>query len=194
MEKEARLYEKYRWFYTLSGKLVIGGKSAEQNEEIMSNVTREDVILHTAAPGSPFCVIRNPTKEDIDEVAIFTACFSQDWKRGKSKAEVHIFKGEQVIKKKNMKTGTFGIMGDPEKKIVRLELALDFQKSKLRAIPVSAAHKKILTLVPGTMSKEEAAKIIAQKIREEIFYPIMIDEVMAALPSDKIGILDEKKK
>ncbi len=188
MKNESKGYEKFRWFYTSSGKLVIGGKSAEQNEEIMMHVKKEDVIMHTAAPGSPFCIVNNPDKTDIQEVAEFTAGFSQDWKRGKKKSEVHIFRAEQVVKKKSMKTGTFGIVGEPEQKTVDLKLGLDFQNGKLRAIPLSAAKKNIATLIPGNMKKEEAAKIIADIIRAKLFYPIKIEEVMAAIPSDKISI------
>ena len=36
METKDKSYEKYKWFVTSSGKLVMGGKNAEQNEEIMS--------------------------------------------------------------------------------------------------------------------------------------------------------------
>ena len=85
-------YLKYRWFYTSSGKLVIGGKSSKQNEEIMKKVMKEDVIMHTSTPGSPFCIIRKPSKEDLEEAAIFTGCFSQEWKKHKKKTEIQIFK------------------------------------------------------------------------------------------------------
>ena len=91
-------YEKYRWFFTSSNKIVIGGKSAEQNEDIMRNIENEDVVMHTSSPGSPFCIISSPSEKDIEEVAIFTACFSHEWKKGKKTSEVHIFKGEQVTK------------------------------------------------------------------------------------------------
>ena len=38
-------YQKFRWFYTSSGILVIGGKSAEQNEEIIKQAKDDDLIL-----------------------------------------------------------------------------------------------------------------------------------------------------
>ena len=191
MKTQKQIYEKYRWFFTSSGKLVIGGKNSEQNEEIMKSVKKDDFVLHTAEPGSPFCVISNPDKKELEEVAIFTASFSQQWKKGQKKAEVHIFQGSQVKKAKSMKEGTFGITGKIEKKKVELKLALDFQKSKLRALPVSAAKKPILYLVPGSLSKEAAAERIAEIIRYKIFYPVKKEEIFAAIPSDKIGILEK---
>ncbi|HDI03158.1 MAG TPA: DUF814 domain-containing protein, partial [Candidatus Pacearchaeota archaeon] len=58
-EKKKEWYEKFRWFFTSSGKLVIGGKNAEQNEKIINEMLEDnDVVLHTKARGSPFCVIK----------------------------------------------------------------------------------------------------------------------------------------
>lgn len=181
-------YEKYRWFFTSSGKLVIGGKSSAQNEEIMRAVKAEDVIMHTSTPGSPFCIIHNPTKKDVEEAAIFTACFSHEWKKLKRSTEVHIFKGDQVIKKRGMNQGTFGILGSVNKVKVPLKLVLDIQKGKLRAVPLGAAKKPLAFLSPGKLGKNEATNKIVKIIKDEYGYPITKDEVMSAIPSDNIGI------
>lgn len=187
-------YEKFRWFFTSSGKLVMGGKSAEQNEELMSKIggSKGFIVMHTAAPGSPFCIIKNPNKEDLQEVAVFTACFGQDWKRGKKESEVHVFNSEQIKKAKGMKQGTFGIAGKPKNMKVKLELALDFQKGKLRALPISSAKKPIARISPGNLTKEQAAEQIAGIIKSELCYPIKKDEIMAAIPSDKLSIKELK--
>jgi hypothetical protein len=187
-EKREDNYEKYRWFFTSSGKLVIGGKNAEQNEEIMSKANDDDVIMHTSSPGSPFCIIKNPNEKDLEECAVFTACFSQEWKKGKSKTEVHIFKGDQVKKSKNMKTGSFAVLGSVKRKKVELKLVLDFQKGKLRAIPYNASKKKMIILTPGNLDKIKAADKILEIIKDKFNYPILKDEVMAAIPSDNIDI------
>lgn len=184
-------YEKYRWFFTSSGKLVIGGKNAEQNEQIMKSAKSDDYVLHTASPGSPFCIIQNPSKKDLEETAIFTGSFSHDWKNKKKKADVHVFKGGQVKKAKNMKTGTFGVSGKIETIRAELKLALDFQKGKLRAIPLSTAKKPIAVLTPGEMSKEKAAEKIAEVIKEKLCYPIKKEEILQAIPSDKIRIQEK---
>ena len=181
-------YEKYRWFFTSSDKLVIGGKSSKQNEEIMSFVEEGDIIMHTSTPGSPFCIIKNPNSKEMIEVAIFTACFSHEWKKRKKRTEVHIFKGEQVIKKRGMKEGTFGIMGSIHKKKIDLKLVLDIQKNKLRAVPPTAAKHKLATLVPGSLDKETATKKILKIIKDKYGYPISKEEVMSAIPADNIDI------
>lgn len=182
----------YNWFFTSSGKLVIGGKNAKQNEEIMKKISSEDFILHTAAPGSPFCIIKNPNKQDLKEAAIFCACFSKEWKRGKKKAEVHIFRGYQVFKTKEMREGTFGVLGDVKRIKVSLKLALCFQKNKLRGVPLETFKKykenfpKII-LAPGKIEKEEAARIIKSKL-EESNIKINLEEILQAIPSGGFSI------
>ena len=66
--------------------------------------------MHTAKPGSPFCVIQGkPGKKDIKEAAIICASKSQDWRDNKGDVIVHKFTGKDVYKRKAMKIGTFGV-------------------------------------------------------------------------------------
>lgn len=103
---------KFREFITSSGKKVLAGKNAEQNEELVKQfVGKENIIFHTAKPGSPFCVIEKikNSKKDKKETAIFCASKSQDWRNNKQDVEINFFCGKNVYKRKNMKTGTFGV-------------------------------------------------------------------------------------
>ncbi len=107
---------KFREFETSSEKKVICGKDAESNEELVKQfVGKENKIFHTAAPGSPFCVIdsEKTNKKDMKEAAVFCAMKSQDWRDNKNDVVVHVFSGKEVYKKKGMKTGMFGV-GDFE--------------------------------------------------------------------------------
>jgi len=103
----------FRKFTTSSGKLVIGGKSAENNEELISQVIDNELVLHTLAPGSPFCNIKakkeEVTKKDIYETAVFCAAYSQDWRDSHKDIKVQVFSGSDIHKEKNMKLGTFGV-------------------------------------------------------------------------------------
>jgi len=101
---------KFRRFITSSGKLVLAGKSAEQNENVIKQAGKEEIIIHTREAGSPFCNIKETAeKEDIREAAVFCARYSRDWKLNQKDVEVHIFKGKDIYKSKEMKTGTFGV-------------------------------------------------------------------------------------
>jgi len=108
MEKTKNI--NFRKLCTTSGKDVICGKNAEQNELVVSQSGDDEVIVHTKVPGSPFCNIKgNATREDVKETALMCAAFSKDWKQNHSDVEVHIFKGKDLFKRADMKTGTFRV-------------------------------------------------------------------------------------
>ena len=162
---EFKEYKKYRWFFTKSGKLVIGGKSAEQNDELLRKLKALETnffVMHTASPGSPFSIIfekmEKVAKDDLNEAAIFTGCFSRAWRSGAKKAEVHIFKLSDLYKLKSMAQVTWGVREVLSKPKVNLELVLTKQSGILRAVPEqSLSNKKdiLLKVFPGKNLKEQ---------------------------------------
>lgn len=192
---ELENYQKYKWFYTSSGKLVVGGKSAVQNDELLNIVKtlkKEYIVMHTSTPGSPFSIIFSPinkvSKKDMEECAIFTACFSQCWKNMSRKPSIDIFKSSQLYKSKDMKTGTWGVVGDVEQKIVHMSLSLTRQESVLRAVPESAIKNKkdiIVRFRPGKISKEEMVAKLATELGEHFSQ----SELLSALPSGGFSII-----
>ena len=187
-------YRNYRWFFTSDGSLVVGGKSDEQNELVLRNFLKpEYVVMHTSKPGSGFMIIQkdNPSKRDLDETAVFCACFSKQWKNlknNKEKVSIDVFKGEQIYKTKLMKKGTFGINGKKQTTKVKPELVLIFQKGKLKSVPKTTTEKKLVEIKPGKLSKEQATDKIAKIVKDKYHLPIPKDEIMQAIPSDKISI------
>ncbi len=184
-------YENYRWFFTSNNVLVVGGKSEEQNELAIKNFLKPQyIVMHTSAPGSPFMIIQSdkPTKKDLEETAIFTGCFSKQWKKGNKKIDIDIFKGEQIYKLKTMKTGTFGVRGSKETMKIKPELFLIIQKGKFKAVPETKTEKKLASIKPGKLSKTEAADKLAKIIKDKFHLPVHKEEIMQAIPSDKLGV------
>lgn len=189
-------YTHYRWFFTSTGLLVVGGKSAVQNDVLLQEVLArkgEYCIMHTEDPGSPFTIIdaqlATLSQQDYREVAIFTACFSKAWKAGKKQAIVHLFSSSQIHKQTAMKAGTWGVYGNVQKLSVPLQLALIKQKGKLRAVPPSlvTGKKKQLYVIPGTTPKEE----LLPKIELELDSALAADEVLQALPAGRCKVYRE---
>lgn len=185
-------YEKYRWFFTSSGKLVVGGKSALQNDELLRKLKNSNcdyLVMHTSSPGSPFSVIISDEKisqSDKDETAIFTGCFSRAWREMKKTATIDIFSLSQLYKTEKMKIGTWGVKGEVKRINVSLELALTKQKGKLRAVPEKSAKKNILLKIkPGKLNKKDALP----KLQIEISESLNHDELLSALPTGGIAIL-----
>lgn len=190
-------YRKYRWFFTSSGKLVIGGKSAEQNELLLREIKESGKnfrIMHTSNPGSPFCVIlsdlESVTEQDQKECAIFTACFSKAWKEATKETRVDIFSSSQLLKNKKMKQGTWGVLGKVEKITVSLELALTNQKNILRAVPESSVKDKkniLLRIMPGNTPKEDMPK----KLESVFGRRLNKEALLSALPSGGFKIYEK---
>jgi len=108
---------KPREFKLKSGATIFLGKNSENNDELVTIYHgKENTILHTAKPGSPFCVIDklNPTKEEIKQSALICASKSQDWRDNKGNVAIHQFTGKDVQKEKSMKSGTWGIKSKPK--------------------------------------------------------------------------------
>jgi len=186
-------HEAYKWFFTSTKKLVVGGKSSTQNDELLKILKRsgEDfVVMHTSSPGSPFTIIlasrTDIVKTDLEETAIFTGCFSRAWKEGKTKTTVDIFTLSQLYKTKDMKTGTWGIKGKVEKKIVSLELVLTKQNGKLRALPEKTVKNKdaLLKIKPGKVDKADMLPKFQMEIKEHLNQ----EEFMSALPAGGVSI------
>lgn len=186
-------HANYRWFFTASGKLVIGGKSSIQNDELLKKLftLKEDyLVMHTRLPGSSFCVILSPagkiSEKDKLACAEFTACFSQAWKQGKKIILVDSFSSSKLYKSSTMKTGTWGV----KEKIVSYKiipcLFMVKQKGKLRAIPKQALkphQKPLFKITQGKHDKESLLQKIKPKLQN-----YSNEEILSALPSGGMKI------
>ncbi len=182
-------YKKYKWFFTKSGKLVVGGKNAESNDALLRELkaTKNDyLVMHTKSPGSPFCAIISDIKEidksDITECSIFTGCFSKAWKQNLKKTSVDIFHLSQLNKSSSMKSGTWSVTGKIQTNIVNLELVLIVQEKIIRAVPkITAEKNNILFLVyPGKVDKGES-------IKKDMFNDLNKEQLLSALPAGGVS-------
>lgn len=110
---------KPREFFLSTGTRIFLGKNSENNDELVKSFEgKNNIILHTAKPGSPFCIIDKtnpkPSKEDIKQSAIICASKSHDWRDNKKDVIVHQFTGKDVYKEKKMKNGTWGLKKKPK--------------------------------------------------------------------------------
>jgi len=109
-------YERYRWFITTDGLLVIGGRDASSNSALIrKHLTEHDLVFHAEVHGSPFFIIKNAAvfvankdgtiDPSLSQVAQATISFSRAWKDGLSSADAYWVMPEQV--KKGAPTGQF---------------------------------------------------------------------------------------
>ena len=173
-------FERYRWFITSNGLLVIGGRDSSSNSAIIrKHMTDQDLVFHAEIHGSPFFLIKNighsaedmsTNNQSIIETAIATISFSRGWKEGLSSADAYWVYPYQV--KKGAPTGQFLAKGsfviEGKRNFVKaLELKLSMGVTKDNGIykllcgPFDSIKLKSIIyciIVPGTIDPMNAAK------------------------------------
>jgi len=197
-ERKHEWYEKFRWFFTSDGFLVIGGRDATSNEIVIKKHTEtNDLVFHTDITGSPFFVIKNSGKEISEkaknETADATCTFSRAWKLGLQTTSVFYVIPDQVSKKTKageyMGKGAFMIYGKANHIDNKVNLAVGINLSQqVMAGPVDAVKKtceKYVILIQGDEKSSAVAKYIRHKIGGTI------DEIIRALPSGGFKVKKE---
>jgi predicted ribosome quality control (RQC) complex YloA/Tae2 family protein len=101
-KKKPNWFEEYNWFINSKGYIVVSGKTADQNEAIVSKYLNDnEVYVHSDMPGSGSCVIKtngDPIDERvIEEAGAFVICHTQCWKQ-QSPDRTWWVNGDQVSK------------------------------------------------------------------------------------------------
>ena len=204
--KKHKWFEKYRWFFTSDGLLVVGGKTAIQNEEIVKKrMDKRDIYFHAEVYGAPHCVVKiseskfkTVPEQSMKEAAQFAATFSKAFETGQSTADSYSVKPNQVSKRApsgtSLATGAFMIYGERSWfKKTALSCGIGYlQKEKiLMSGPLSAVKRKaihVFELKYGTVEKNKTAKNLQAKYKEKglIFSN---EEILSLLPNGKFEIV-----
>lgn len=195
-KKQKKWYERYRWFRSSDGFLVIGGRDATTNEVIIKKYTdKDDLVLHTDMSGSPFFVIKSEGKKipnsTIKEAADAVCTFSRAWKLGLYSQQVFYVKPEQVTKTAQsgeyLSKGAFMIRGRTKYMDNEINCAIGMTKEgQIMSGPIEAVKKhckKYLRVERGRLKPSDAAKKIKKQIGGEL------DEIIRALPSGEMKIV-----
>ncbi len=177
-------YEKFRWFHSSNGFLIIGGRDATSNEMLFkTHLQPEDLVFHTNISGSPLVIVKNPDNKEfpeltINEAAIFTGSYSNAWKEDWGYVDVFYVYPNQVSKTpptgEYLPKGSFMITG--KKNVIKnakteLGIGLEIEESKTdiagdeRVIflkilcgPLSAIKTQAIEVIKIKPSKEGLSK------------------------------------
>jgi predicted ribosome quality control (RQC) complex YloA/Tae2 family protein len=188
-------FEKFRWFISSDGFLVIGGRDATTNEIIVKKyMDKNDIVFHTELRGSPFVIIKNPEnisipRTTVSESAEFCASFSKSWTSGRTTAEVIQVNPEQVSKEAPsgmaaLAKGSFMLTGKRTLHTATLNLAI-CNIGRIMTGPVLAIKKqcedknlKYVEIVVGKEKLSDVGKRVQKVIGGEL------DEIIRNLPSE----------
>ena len=195
-------YEKFRWFVTSEGYLVIGGRDATTNEIVIKKHTeKDDLVFHTDMAGSPFVVIKKNEElpgvekkvfsdKSIEEAACFTLIHSKAWKSGMSTASVFWVYPDQVSKEANsgefMAKGSFMIRGKTNYVQTTMEIGAGIitlgDEQQFMVASIHSFSKPPLIIEQGNEKTGQLAKQIRSKIKETDELDVSLDLIVRALP------------
>jgi predicted ribosome quality control (RQC) complex YloA/Tae2 family protein len=205
VKKRGKWFEKFRWFSSSDGFLIVAGKDQTSNETLIKKYTEpSDLVFHSDIQGAPFVVIKSG-ESDISEyakkeAAEFAAAYSKAWGSGLATIDVYAVRPDQVSKQpptgEYLPSGAFMIYGqrewfrDVELKIsIGVRMDRENELFEVIAGPVMPIRKQtnyFVTAKPGNKEASELAREMKNKI------------LIKATPEDKVWIekvpLDEFQK
>jgi predicted ribosome quality control (RQC) complex YloA/Tae2 family protein len=195
-------YGRFRWFTSSDGFLVVAGRDADSNEEIVKKyMEKRDIVFHTQVPGAPITVIKTQGKDvpeqTLQETAQFVVSYSSVWKSGQFSGDCYWIKPEQVSKTPEsgeyLKKGSFVIRGERNyfrDVHVGAAVALELEGStRVIGGPVSAVNthgQHLVEIVPGKFNQNDVAKKIYKIYVEKLGDPNFVKQIASP---DKISMM-----
>jgi predicted ribosome quality control (RQC) complex YloA/Tae2 family protein len=172
-------YHRFRWFITSDGVVVLGGRDAGQNEELVKKyMAGGDLFVHADVHGASVVIVKGAT-ERMDEVVQFAASYSGAWKSGHFTSDVYSALPSQVSKTSEhgefLSRGSFIVRGERTyyRNVpvgIAIGLQLDPQAAVIGGPPsaVSMRSAVYVELRPGQFEPNDVAKKVLRILRENI--------------------------
>ena len=194
-------FEKFRWFFTSSGLLVLAGRDQRSNEILVRRYLEDkDLYVHADVHGAPSAVIKTGGR-DIDEGSIRQACafalmHSKLWSSGTTAGDVYWVRADQVTKSPTsgefIPTGAFVIRGKRNYyRGLEARCGVGWLRDKFMCGPLDAVQhntEKVIEIQPGERRKSDIAKEILAAFRD-IAPTAEIDQLMQVLPAGSLKIV-----
>lgn len=194
-------FEKYRWFYSSDGYLVIVGRDAQTNEmAVKKHMEPQDLYLHADFDGAPSVVIKegqDAPESTLEEAAQAGLTFTKNWKAGITAGDVYHVEPDQVTKEPEsgeyLTKGAFVIRGDRDyMHNVKVSCAIGVYQIEDTWVPMSGPETAVkenceehIVIQPGHSKKSEIAKEINQRFED---YDLDLDYIIRSLPPGKSEI------
>ena len=220
VRKPEHWYERFRWFHTSAGFLVLGGRNADQNEELVAKYLEPgDRFVHTQAHGAPATVVKatGPSESGRGveipeaserEAARFAVSYSSVWKDGHFAGDAYAVDHDQVSKTPEsgeyLAKGSFAVRGERDYyEDVPVGAAVGVQcdpETRIVGGPPEAIEDRVATMLavePGRYAQGDVAKRIYRRFREafadEAFVRTIAspDEIARFLPPGGSRLLDD---
>ena len=201
-------FERYRWFFTSDGFLVVGGRDSSSNSAVIrKHLEKDDKVFHGEIYGSPFFLLKDDGSSmasSLNEVAHATVCFSRAWKESMYGTNAYWVNPDQVKKGapsgQSMGKGSFMIEGQRNfVKISTLKMCVaivEYEGTHLLTCGPPSLKENCVSYVmiePTGMEMVDAAKKIRFElisINETIAKSFSVDDYVRVLPSGPSRIIE----
>ncbi|MFC1786866.1 ribosome rescue protein RqcH [Halobacteriota archaeon] len=185
IRQKKQWYDQFRYFISSEGFLVIGGRDANTNEEIVKkHMESQDIFLHTQAHGSPAVVIKTSGREvhssTLAEAAQFAVSYSSVWKAGRYEGDCYWVRPEQVSKSppsgEYLPKGSFMVRGKRNYMGASVGISIGIEindETRLIGGPSSAIKqmsKYIIEIEPGDLDQNQVAKELSKIFFQDADY------------------------
>ncbi len=173
-------YEKFRWFITSDGFLVVAGKDTVSNEVLVKKYAKqEDAVFHAEITGAPFVVVKSEGKpiseQALREAGDFAASYSRAWRENAGSADVYWVKVDQLSKSgpsgESVPHGAFFVVGKRNwMRNVPLRVAVGIivgEETSFIGGPVDSVKTKTkayIVILPGDMMGKDLLKQILKSL------------------------------
>jgi predicted ribosome quality control (RQC) complex YloA/Tae2 family protein len=199
-KREKKWFEKYRWFYSSEGYLVLAGRDSNTNDMLVKkHMEDNDLYFHADFDGAPSVVVKDGQEageETREEAAKAAVTFAKTWKAGIGADDVYYVDPEQVTENPEsgeyLAKGAFVIRGERTyMRNVSVEAAIGVHKIDNVKVPMCGPERAIeencgdyVALKPGHTKKSEIAKKIQSRLDNELD----LDYIIRSLPPGKSDI------
>ena len=200
---DEKWFERFRWFRTSDGFLVLGGRNADQNEALVTKyMDPSDRFFHAQAHGAPVTILKATAPDeparDVDiperskrEAARFALSYSSVWKEGKLTGDVYEVDPDQVSKTPEsgeyIEKGSFVIRGDREyyrgvSAGVSIGIKCEPDTRVIGGPPaaIEATAETSIGLEPGQYAQNDIAKRLYRTFRERFTDTSFVRKVASA--------------
>ncbi len=194
-------FDRYRWFLSSEGFLIVGGRDARSNDKVVKKHLKDDSIYsHADIHGAPSIIVmkgRDAGEDTLLEACEFGVCNSKAWKAKLASGNAFWVKPDQVSKTAQpgefLARGAFMIRG---KRNIhnKLDLKLGIGEilfegeRKIMCGPISAikAHASdFYEIIPGDLNSNTFAKKVSDH------YNVPIEEISRILPPGDVQVVRE---
>ncbi len=193
-------FERYKWFITSGGKLVMSGRDARSNDQLVKkHLKPADRYAHADIHGAPSVVVKegeNATEQEMEEACAFALAHSKAWTAGASEGTAYWVLPDQVSKMAQagefVPRGAFIIRGKRNYLYhLPLELAIgeiEYEGArKVMCAPPSAVRgrsSKYVIIRPGKTDRSKASSQLARA------FEVPEEEISRILPPGDVEIVE----